>query len=162
MGIALLLLVPSVARAHSAGGTEFFDHVFPVQGAHWTRGFTGEFGAPRSGGRSHEGFDVVAACRTPLVAVVTGRVLHAGHDPVLYGNYLLIHGQGERRSYFYAHLSRSSAVDRGDRVWAGQRVGAVGKTGNARTVGCHLHFEIHAHGHSIDPEPALLRWDSYS
>jgi len=132
-----------------------------VAGPHWARGFIGEFGAPRSGGRSHEGFDVVAACRTPLVATATGRVLRAGFDPVLYGNYLLIHGQGEHRRYFYAHLIRPTAVRRGDRVWAGQRVGAVGKTGNARTVGCHLHFEIHVNGHPIDPGPALNHWDRY-
>jgi murein DD-endopeptidase MepM/ murein hydrolase activator NlpD len=132
--------------------------VFPVAGPHGTRGAIGEFGAPRSGGRTHEGFDIVAACGTPLVAVRGGRVLRAGYDPVLYGNYLTIHGEGERRSYFYAHLSRPSPFNRGDRVFTGQRVGAVGKTGNARTVGCHLHFEIHVAGRPIDPAPALRRW----
>jgi murein DD-endopeptidase MepM/ murein hydrolase activator NlpD len=147
-------------RAGRDGGTSFYAHVFPVDGPHWPRGAIGEFGAPRSGGRSHEGFDIVAACRMPLVAVATGRVLRRGYDPVLYGNYLLIHGQGEQRSYFYAHMIRPAAVDRGDRVWAGERVGAVGKTGNARTVGCHLHFEIHVHGHPIDPAPALDNWDA--
>jgi len=158
IGAALLLLMPSGVEARSTGGIEFFDHVFPVQGPHWARGYIGEFGAPRSGGRIHEGFDIVAACRTPLVAAATGRVLRAGYDPVLYGNYLVIHGQGERRSYFYAHLTRQALVGRGDRVWAGRRVGSVGKTGNARTVGCHLHFEIHERGHPIDPEPILTRW----
>jgi murein DD-endopeptidase MepM/ murein hydrolase activator NlpD len=103
------------------GGTEFYAHVFPVQGPHGTRGPIGEFGAPRDGGRTHEGFDVVAACRTPLVAAATGRVLRTGYDPVLYGNYLLIHGQGEDRSYFYAHMIRPAAVHRGDRIWAGER-----------------------------------------
>jgi murein DD-endopeptidase MepM/ murein hydrolase activator NlpD len=38
----------------------------------------------------------------------------------------------------------------------------VGETGNAITVGCHLHFEIHVHGVPVDPEPALRRWDRYS
>jgi murein DD-endopeptidase MepM/ murein hydrolase activator NlpD len=147
-------------RAGRDGGTSFYDHVFPVDGPHWTRGAIGEFGAPRSGDRSHEGFDVVAACRTPLVVVATGRVLRTGYDPVLYGNYLLIHGQGEQRSYFYAHMIRPAAVRRGDRVWVGERIGAVGKTGNARTVGCHLHFEIHVHGRPIDPQPALERWNA--
>lgn len=151
--------MPPPAGASNDGATEFSAHVFPVGGPHWNRGYVGEFGVPRSGARTHEGFDVVAACRTPLLAAATGRVLRTGHDPVLYGNYLLIHGQGERRSYFYSHLIRPAAVDRGDRVWAGQRVGAVGKTGNARTVGCHLHFEIHVHGRPIDPEPSLDRWD---
>jgi murein DD-endopeptidase MepM/ murein hydrolase activator NlpD len=126
------------------------------------RGPIGEFGAPRSGGRIHEGFDVVASCGTPLVAVRGGRVRRAGYDPVLYGNYLLVHGEGERRSYFYAHLRRPASVDRGDRVLSGQRVGAVGDTGNARTVGCHLHFEIQVRGRPIDPEPALRRWDAAS
>jgi murein DD-endopeptidase MepM/ murein hydrolase activator NlpD len=133
-----------------------------VRGPHWTRGFIGEFGAPRSGGRVHEGFDIVAPCRTPLVAAAAGRVLRTGYDPVLYGNFLLIHGQGEQRSYFYAHLVRPAPVYRGDRVWPGERVGAVGATGNARTIGCHLHFEIHDHGHPINPEPSLGRWDRYS
>jgi murein DD-endopeptidase MepM/ murein hydrolase activator NlpD len=87
-------------------------------------------------------------------------VLRTGYDPVLYGSYLLIHGQGEQRSYFYAHMFRLAAVDRGDRVWAGERIGAVGKTGNARTVGCHLHFEIHVNGRPIDPESALDNWDA--
>ena len=152
-------MVPVGAQARQSGGTEFQAHVFPVDGPHWTRGYIGEFGAPRTGGRTHEGFDIVAACGTPLVAAATGRVLRAGYDPVLYGNYLLIHGQSEHRSYFYAHMIRPASVHRGDRVWAGERVGDVGRTGNARTVGCHLHFEIHVHGHPIDPQPTLERWE---
>ena len=96
------------------------------------------------------------------MAVRGGRVLRRGYDPVLYGNYLLIHGEGESRGYFYAHLPRPAGVRPGERVWTGERVGAVGETGNARTVGCHLHFEIHAPGRPIDPEPALRRWDRYS
>ena len=47
----------------------YYAHVFPVQGPHGTRGAIGEFGAPRDGGRTHEGFDIVAACGTELVAV---------------------------------------------------------------------------------------------
>jgi murein DD-endopeptidase MepM/ murein hydrolase activator NlpD len=86
-------------------------------------------------------------------------VTRTGYDPVLYGNFVKLHGRGEHRVYFYAHLIRPAAVDRGDPVWAGERIGAVGATGNAHTVGCHLHFEIHTHGHPIDPEPILNRWD---
>lgn len=140
----------------------WYRNVFPVQGPHGERGAVGEFGAPRSGGRWHEGFDVLAACGTELVSAVTGRVRATGYDPVLYGYYLLIHGQGEHRSYFYAHMIRPPSVHRGERVWAGERVGAVGRTGNARTVGCQLHFEIHVNGVPIDPEPELKRWDRYS
>jgi murein DD-endopeptidase MepM/ murein hydrolase activator NlpD len=133
-----------------------------VQGAHGVRGAIGEFHAPRSGGRIHEGFDVTAACGARLVAVRNGRVLRRGFDPVLYGNFLLIHGEGERRSYFYAHLSQPAAVRRGQRLWEGEPVGLVGETGNAAGTGCHLHFEVHARGVPLDPEPWLRRWDRYS
>jgi murein DD-endopeptidase MepM/ murein hydrolase activator NlpD len=165
VGAASILLFADAAQAGISfpnGGAEYRGHVFPVQGPHWTRGAIGEFGAPRSGGRTHEGFDVVAPCGSRLVAVRNGRVRRRGYDPVLYGNYLLIHGEGEHRSYFYAHLRRPAGVHRGQRLFAGRRVGVVGRTGNARTVGCHLHFEIHVDGRPIDPAPFLRRWDRYS
>ncbi len=133
-----------------------------MQGSHGTRGYIGTYHAPRSGGRIHEGFDITAACGTELVAAATGRVIHVGYDPVLYGNYLEIRGQGERRSYFYAHLIRPPRVHRGERVWAGERVGAVGQTGNAISTPCHLHFELHVRGVPVNPEPELRRWDRYS
>ncbi|HEX3324152.1 MAG TPA: M23 family metallopeptidase [Solirubrobacterales bacterium] len=165
LAFALLAILATPASAHLSfpdGAVSYYAHVFPVQGPHGERGPVGEFGAPRDGGRIHEGFDILAACGTELVAAATGKVLRTGYDPVLYGNYLEIHGEGEQRSYFYAHMRRPPLVHRGDRVWAGEPVGVVGATGNARTVGCQLHFEIHVHGVAIDPEPELRRWDRYS
>ncbi|HEY1854520.1 MAG TPA: M23 family metallopeptidase [Solirubrobacterales bacterium] len=171
-GLSLLLLtatlaIPAAAKPHDPlravdGGIPFFAHVFPVQAPHGERGPVGEFGAPRDGGRVHEGFDILARCGAEVVAAVTGKVRRTGYDPVLYGNYLEIHGQGEDRSYFYAHLKVPPFVHDGQRVWAGERVGVVGKTGNARTVGCQLHFEIHVNGVPINPKPALERWDTWS
>jgi peptidoglycan LD-endopeptidase LytH len=158
-----MLAAPASAQISSRdGGVAYYGHVFPVQGAHGVRGAIGEFHAPRNDGRIHEGFDVTAACGARLVAVRNGRVLRRGFDPLLYGNYLLIYGEGERRSYFYAHLSRPAAVRRGQRLWEGEPVGLVGETGNAAGTGCHLHFEIHARGVPVDPEPSLQRWDRYS
>src|SRR4051794_24824856 len=73
LAAAALGLTISSAPAHAGtGGSEFLGHVFPVLGAHWGRGPIGEFGAPRSGGRVHEGFDVVAPCGTGLVSVRGG------------------------------------------------------------------------------------------
>ena len=59
-------------------------------------------------------------------------------------------------------MPRPALVQKGERVLEGERVGAVGETGNAITIGCHLHFEIHVHGRPIDPEPSLRRWDRCS
>ncbi len=154
---------PAAAKVASRdGGMPYWGHVFPVAAPHGLRGAVGEFHAPRNGGRIHEGFDITARCGAPLVAVRNGRVRRAGYDPVLYGHYVLIGGEGQRRAYFYSHMKRPARVRKGQRVFEGQRVGAVGETGNAVGTGCHLHFEIHARGLPIDPTPLLRRWDRYS
>ena len=66
------------------------------------------------------------------------------------------------QDYFYAHLIAPPPVGRRERVRTGQYVGRVGKTGNAASTPCHLHFEIRVHGHPVDPEPYLHDWDKHS
>jgi murein DD-endopeptidase MepM/ murein hydrolase activator NlpD len=137
-------------------------HIFPVRGPHGDRGPVGEFGAPRTGGRTHEGFDVTAPCGTRLVAARGGKVLQNRFDPELDGNEVLIHARGTARNYRYSHLRKPAIVEIGETVRTGQKIGAVGKTGNAISIGCHLHFEMRIEGKPIDPEPALRRWDRFS
>lgn len=145
-----------------AGTVTLRRHFFPVRGPHGTRGPVGDFGAPRDGGRVHKGFDLTARCGTPLAAVTTGTIVKRAYDPRLDGNFIVLRGLGERRKYWYAHMIHPSSFQKGDVVHVGQTVGYVGKTGNARTVGCHLHFELHLNGRPIDPEPYLRAWDRYS
>ena len=145
-----------------AGSVELHSHFFPVRGPHGTRGPVGEFGAPRDGGRVHKGFDVTARCGTPLAAAVTGTIVKRAYDSRLDGNFIVLRGLGERRKYWYAHMVHPSTFQKGDLVHVGQTVGFVGKTGNARTVGCHLHFEIHVSGRPVNPLPYLRAWDRYS
>jgi murein DD-endopeptidase MepM/ murein hydrolase activator NlpD len=162
-GAYRVFVKPAGSAPLRAGRFWLRGHIYPVRGPHTFRGPIGEFGAPRSGGRVHEGFDINAACETKLVAVRAGKVVKRGYDPVLYGNYLLIKGRMQRRTYFYSHLIKPAVPKRGELVKTGQRVGKVGRTGNARYVpGCHLHFEIRRRGRPIDPEPHLRRWDRYS
>ncbi len=145
-----------------AGRFRLHTHVFPVDGSHGTRGAIGEFHAPRNGGRTHEGFDITAACGTPLVVARGGTVQKVGYDPVLYGNYALVDGSKTGQDYFYAHLIAPPAISKNERVRTGQFVGRVGQTGNAASTPCHLHFEIRVHGKPVDPEPFLKKWDKYS
>lgn len=145
-----------------AGSVELRRYLFPVRGPHGARGPIGNFGAPRDGGRVHKGFDVTARCGTPLAAAVTGTVIESAYDRRLDGNFVVIRGLGQPRQYLYAHMVHPSTFQRGDVVHVGQIIGFVGKTGNAPTVGCHLHFELHLHGKPIDPEPYLRAWDRYS
>jgi peptidoglycan LD-endopeptidase LytH len=145
-----------------AGSVELHRHLFPVRGRHGTRGAVGEFNAPRNGGRRHKGFDVTGRCGTPLAAVTTGTVVKRAYDPRLDGNFIVIRGLGERRKYWYAHMVHPSSFQRGDEVHVGQIVGHIGRTGNAGSTPCHLHFEIHVGGRAVDPAPYLRAWDRYS
>lgn len=149
-------------RLRRAGRFEFRGHAFPVAGPHGTRGQIGEFGAGRSGGRTHEGFDITADCGTRLVAARGGRVVRRGFDPVLYGWFAEIRARRSGRRLFYSHLRVVPPVRDGERVRTGQTVGEVGQTGNAESTPCHLHFEIRANGRPLDPEPELRRWDGWS
>lgn len=149
---------PAGGRDRFAGRFRFRGHVHPVDGPRGSRGGTGEFGAPRNGGRRHEGYDVLAPCGTPLVAARGGRVKSVGFDPRLYGWFVRINARKSRESYFYSHLVAEPEVRRGDRVHTGQRVGRVGQTGNAASTPCHLHFELRVDGRLVDPKPHLRRW----
>jgi murein DD-endopeptidase MepM/ murein hydrolase activator NlpD len=154
---------PPGHRGAAIGRFEFHDHVFPVDGAHT---YGDPFGAPRSGGRVHEGQDLPAACGTPLLAARGGKVTATGYSAALYGYYVLIDGLATDRDYFYAHMQTPAPLSEGDRVDTGERIGEVGKTGNARNEFCQLHFELWPHGYHDggpeDPAPALHQWDAFS
>ena len=106
-----------------------------------------------------------ARCGTPLVAARGGRVKFKQYHAAA-GNYLVIDAAGERRRLRVHAPGRALPFAAGDRVYTGQRIGAVGDTGNAR--GCHLHFELwHAPGwydggKPFDPLPSLKAWDAWS
>jgi murein DD-endopeptidase MepM/ murein hydrolase activator NlpD len=139
---------------------------FPVRGPHGSGGPVQRFGAPRSGGRVHQGQDVFSPCGTRVVAARGGRVQARGSDPVLYGNWIVIDASGTRTDYRYAHFLHPASVREGERVRTGDEVGRIGRTGNARSVGCMLHFEVWPHGWNrgapVDPLPILKRWDGWS
>ncbi len=124
--------------------------VCPVDGA---VSFTDTWGAPRSGGRTHKGVDMIAARGTPLVAIENG-VISRMRNGGLGGITLWIAGiSGD--SFYYAHLDGyAPGLSRGQSVTAGELVGYVGNTGNARYTVPHLHFEYHPGGGSaINPYP---------
>jgi murein DD-endopeptidase MepM/ murein hydrolase activator NlpD len=153
-------------RPRTARRVRLLGGKFPIRGQHGYGGAVQRFGAPRSGGRVHEGQDVFAPCGTRVVAARGGRVEARGSDPELYGNWIVIDARGTRTDYRYAHFRSPASVGDGERVRTGDRVGRIGRTGNARSVGCMLHFEIWPHGWENrgpkDPLPILRRWDGWS
>lgn len=153
---ALLVLgfcAPVAAGAPAADPVPVLAVAFPVVGDVHYGGFANRFG----GGRAHQGHDVFADCGTPLVAAAAGRVRDAKYHGSA-GNYVVIHTE-DGRDHFYAHLRRPAAVQAGERVEAGQRLGSVGDSGNAWD--CHLHFEVwtapgwYRGGRPVDPLPFL-------
>lgn len=112
--------------------------------------FSDTWGAPRSGGRSHEGVDMFAAHGTPLYAVEDGTVRTS--DNSLGGVSVHITGiSGD--AFYYAHMSTRTVVT-GQRVRTGDVIGAVGNTGNARSTPPHLHFQYHpGGGGAVNPTP---------
>jgi murein DD-endopeptidase MepM/ murein hydrolase activator NlpD len=146
-----------------AGRLELHGHRYPIRGAHRLRGAIGSFGAPRSGGRTHRGLDVLARCGTPLVAARAGTVVRRRSNPRLDGNFVVVSMAKERMTYRYSHLIRPAGVNVGDRVFTGQVLGYVGRTGNASSTPCHLHIELRKRGTGfVNPQPILRRWDRFS
>ena len=117
--------------------------------------FVDSFGARRSGGRSHEGVDMISKRGTPLVAIEAGTVKRMRNGGL---GGITVWLQGEKGDeFYYAHLDGwADGLSVGDRVGAGQLLGYVGSTGNASYKLPHLHFEFHpGGGGAVNPYPLV-------
>lgn len=123
---------------------------FPVLG-HDVGSIQSRFGVARDGGRrAHHGVDIFAPRGTPVLAASDGVVRRVG-DQRLGGRIVWLRDERRGTNQYYAHLD-SQLVVRGQRVRAGDTLGLVGNTGNARTTPPHLHFGLYVRrGGPIDP-----------
>ncbi len=131
--------------------------------------FTSTFGARRSGGRRHEGNDLMAPKLTQVFAAAAGTITVVGTSH-LAGRYIEIdHGGGWTTRYIHLNndnpgtddgeaswsLTVAPGLVEGSRVEAGQLIAWVGDSGNAEGTGSHTHFELAYEGRAIDPFPYL-------
>jgi murein DD-endopeptidase MepM/ murein hydrolase activator NlpD len=132
---------------------------FPVSG-HDAGAIRSRFGADRDAGRRrHEGVDIFAPRGTPVVAAAGGLATWVGTNE-LGGNVVMVRDRARGEGHYYAHLD-TQLVAEGTIVTAGDTLGLVGNTGNARTTPPHLHFGIYARGRgAVDPTPYLVPPDS--
>lgn len=139
----------AAAPSRPSGVIASGDWICPVQGP---RSFSNDWGQPRSGGRRHQGNDILSPRGTPVVASVSGTVKH--HNSSLGGLSYYLSGD-DGITYFGTHLSAYAASGR---VAAGTVVGYVGDSGNARGTP-HLHFEMHpGGGGAVNPYPTLSKY----
>lgn len=119
-------------------GTGYFINPLPASS------ISSRFGS-RSGGY-HTGLDMAKSFGSPIKAADGGTVVFAGWSGS-YGYMVEIdHGGGFTTRY--AHCS-DLYVSRGEKVYQGKVVGAVGETGIA--TGPHLHFEVRKYGSAVNP-----------
>jgi peptidoglycan LD-endopeptidase LytH len=117
--------------------------------------FVDSWGAPRSGGRSHKGTDIMAAYGNRVHAIVDG-VISRQSTSSLGGITLYLQGD-DGVEYYYAHLSRYASRT-GQRVKAGELIAYNGASGNAAGGAPHIHFEAHPGGPGsapVNPYPTV-------
>ncbi len=103
----------------------------------------------------HQGCDIFALRGTPALACVNGAILRLSNGES--GGIGVTIQDKSGNTYYYGHLDGYAlGVYEGMPVSAGQTIGYVGDTGNAKGTPPHVHFEIHPGGGSaINPFPIL-------
>jgi hypothetical protein len=167
--LAALAAGSAAASPGSDSGAIPNPFIFPVVGPYR---YTNDFGDPRPQGR-HEGNDVLAPKRSPVVAVEDGKIkfwttsARAGCMLYLYGasgtTYLYIHlnndvtSGNDNRGKCVPGVSYWPGLKDGSKVVAGQVLGYLGDSGDADGTP-HLHFEVHPNdGGPVNPYPYLNR-----
>ncbi|MCM1040569.1 MAG: peptidoglycan DD-metalloendopeptidase family protein [Roseburia sp.] len=94
----------------------------------------------------HNGIDLAAPYGTAILAAYDGDVVAADYSSSM-GNYIMInHGDGLYTIYMHAS---ALYVSKGQSVYKGQAIAAVGSTG--RSTGNHLHFSVRLNGNYVSP-----------
>ncbi|HTL10880.1 MAG TPA: peptidoglycan DD-metalloendopeptidase family protein [Bdellovibrionota bacterium] len=123
----------------------------PAEGI-WTSYF-GVRKDPTFGARvkMHEGMDIANRIGTPIFATAYGVVRFAGVKAGYGQTVIVSHGYGLET--WYGHASRLY-VKKGDRVFRGDKLAAVGSSG--RSTGPHVHYEVRVYGIAVDPTSYIL------
>lgn len=104
------------------------------------------------GGAMHNGLDFKGPYGSPIYSAAAGEVTFAGWKGGYGKTVEVTHGNGMMTRY--AHMSRFHS-QLGQKVAAGDIIGAIGSTG--RSTGPHLHFEVRINDRAVNPRPFLER-----
>jgi len=128
--------------------------LMPVKGASRSSYDQKSFGAPRQG-HTHKGVDIFAKKGTDVLSATSGLVIFTGYLSL--GGKAVIVISPDLKFLYYAHLD-TIIISKLSWVSAGQLIGKVGNTGNAKKTPSHLHFSISRaipYKKYFDPVPLL-------
>ena len=129
------------ARAHEDAPAVGASLTIPVRGIGPGQ-LRDSYNDARSGGRTHNAIDIMAAQGSPVVAAADG-LIHRLRTGGLGGITIYQLGEDGRTLFYYAHLERYAAgIREGQRVRRGEVIAYVGDTGNAGPGNYHLHFSV--------------------
>jgi murein DD-endopeptidase MepM/ murein hydrolase activator NlpD len=142
------LTVPGSGGADSTGGGGVPRPrvVCPVPSA----SFMNSWGFPRGSSRFHEGTDLMAPAGTTILAPITGTMTFDRNN--LGGRTFTITSPSGWVAYG-AHLEDQIGESR--QVAAGEVIGTVGDSGNAKGGDPHLHLSLERGGTAVNPYPSL-------
>ena len=104
--------------------------------------------------RVHDGLDIGAEAGAKVSAAADGTVYTVYNDETMGMTVVIRHDGGYITKY--ASLAEDVSVKAGDKVTAGQTIGAVGSTALLENaVGDHLHFSVTCNGALMNPETFL-------
>ncbi len=162
LAVTALLVTLSPIVSSPARADEIRPIRFPIEGP---SRFSNDFGAPRSGGRTHQGNDLFAAKLQTAVAVADGKISFARIDSSGNAGNMLIIKDAQGWEYSYLHMNNDTpgtddgsnmaewammpGLRQGSRVVAGQPIAFVGDSGNAEGTASHVHFEIHGPDNTV-------------
>jgi hypothetical protein len=168
VGVQTASAQPTAAARDSAAAVPRL--VFPVLGA---ATFGNDFGDPRGQG-THEGIDIMASRKAPVLAVEPGTIKfwttswRAGCMLYLYGesgttyNYIHLNNdlgdENDNRGSCVPGVAYAKGLRNGAKVEAGEMIAYNGDSGDADGIHPHLHFEVHPGGSGLaNPYKHLLR-----
>ncbi len=179
--VVVVLAFVSAAFVMPANAATTRDILFPVEKNSIEKlRWSDTYGAPRSGGRSHKGVDLLGKKMMPIIAVKDS-VVTWGHFRNSSGNSLMLQ-DADGWEYMYVHFNNDTPgtddasakctdvysaklcatvqsggkLARGTKVKAGEIIGYMGDSGNAEGTSPHLHFEIHTpNGVAINPTASV-------
>lgn len=121
---------------------------------------TNKFNSTHNLTQTHQGVDVVFSSEVKFIQTLWDKLklkvvkcIYVGTEPTGMGNYCVFRCVDQTNKIKFIQMAhfKEIFIKVGDSVWANQKIGIQGETGNAK--GIHVHIEL---SEAVDPEKYLV------